>query len=215
MGSVRASFTREDHRSVALNSNFDQTTAFVGSKLAVSKKVRAEIGVSYIQFNRLNSPLLGSDNNSFGKIMVYGYPRSYQGENLNYENADGTKHDFGPNPFAWGNIDVFWSVFKQNTTLRRNKIIGSVGVFYDIASWLTLMGRTGTDNTFDEFETRNQPTDITGTLGGGYAHSLLKGNTLNHEFLLTARKTGLVRGLESSVNFGWNALPTALVQPRG
>lgn len=202
MGSVRASFTREDHRSVALNSNFDQTTAFVGSKLNVSKKVRAEIGISYIQYNRLNSPLLGSDNNSFGKIMVYGYPRSYQGENLNYENADGTKHDFGPNPFAWGNIDVFWSVYNQNSWLRRNKIIGSVGVFYDIAPWLSLMGRTGTDNTFDDFETRHKPTDITGTLGGGYSHSLSKGNTLNNEFLLSAHRKNLLPGLTSALNLG-------------
>lgn len=202
MGSVRASFTREDHRSVALNSNFDQTTAFVGSKLNVSKKIRAEIGISYIQYNRLNSPLLGSDNNSFGKIMVYGYPRSYQGENLNYENPDGTKHDFGPNPFAWGNIDVYWSVYNNNSWLRRNKIIGSVGVFYDITSWLTLMGRTGTDNTFDDFETRNKPTDITGTLGGGYGHSLSKGNTLNNEFLLTARKKDILPGLASSLSLG-------------
>lgn len=202
MGSVRASFTREDHRSVALNSEFDQTTAFVGSKLNVSKKVRAEIGISYIQYNRLNSPLLGSDNNSFGKIMVYGYPRSYQGENLNYENPDGTKHDFGPNPFAWGNIDVYWSVYNQNTWLRRNKLIGSVGLFYDITSWLTVMGRTGTDHTFDEFESRNKPTDITGTLGGGYGHSLSKGNTLNNEFLFTAHKKGILPGIEASMNFG-------------
>lgn len=202
MGSVRASFTREDHRSVALNSDYDQTTAFVGSKLNVSKKVRAEIGISYIQYNRLNSPLLGSDNNSFGKIMVYGYPRSYQGENLNYENPDGTKHDFGPNPFAWGNIDVYWSVYNNNSWLRRNKIIGSVGVFYDITSWLTLMGRTGTDNTFDDFESRNKPTDITGTQGGGYSHSLSKGNTLNNEFLLTARRKNIIHGLESSLSFG-------------
>lgn len=202
MGSVRASFTREDHKSVALNSNFDQTTAYVGSKLNVSKKVRAEIGISYIQYNRLNSPLLGSDNNSFGKIMVYGYPRSYQGENLNYENPDGTKHDFGPNPFAWGNIDVFWSVYNQNSWLKRNKVIGSVSVFYDITPWLTIMGRTGADNTFDDFESKNKPTDITGTQGGGYAHSLSKGTTVNNEFLLTARKKDLLPGIESSVNIG-------------
>lgn len=202
MGSVRASFTREDHQSVALNSNFDQTTAFVGSKLNVSKKVRAEIGISYILFNRLNSPLLGSDNNSFGKIMTYGYPRSYQGENLVYENPDGTKREFGPNPFAWGNIDVFWPTYKNNSWLRRNKLIGSVGLFYDITDWLTAMGRIGTDMTFDEFESKNHPTDITGTLGGGYAHSLSKGSTLNNEFLLTARKKGILPGLESALNFG-------------
>jgi hypothetical protein len=72
--------------------------------------------------------------------MVYGYPRSYQGENLNYENPDGTKHDFGSNPFAWGNIDVFWSVYNQNSWLRRNKVIGSVSMFYDVTDWLTVMG---------------------------------------------------------------------------
>ena len=202
MGSVRASFTREDHRSVALNSEYDQTTAQIGSRLRVSKKVRAEIGVSYIQYNRLNSPLLGSDNNSFGKIMVYGYPRSYQGENLNYENPDGTKHDFGSNPFAWGNIDVFWSVYNQNSWLKRNKVIGSVSMFYDVTNWLTIMGRTGTDHTFDEFESRNKPTDISGTLGGGYSHSLSKGNALNNEFLITARKEQLLPGLYSAVNIG-------------
>ncbi len=208
MGSVRASFTREDNRSVALNSEYGQTTAFVGSKLNISKKVRAEIGVTYIQYNRLNSPLLGNDNNSFGKIMVYGYPRSYQGENLNYENADGTKHDFGPNPFAWGNIDVFWSVYNNNSWLRRNKIIGSVGVFYDITSWLTIMGRTGTDNTFDDFESKNKPTDITGTVGGGYAHSLSKNNIVNNEFLLTARKKNLIPGIEASLNMGGTQFQT-------
>jgi len=202
MGSVRASFTREDHRSVALNSEYNQTTAQIGSKLRVSKKVRAELGISYIQYNRLNSPLLGSDNNSFGKIMVYGYPRSYQGENLNYENPDGTKHDFGSNPFAWGNIDVFWSVYNQNSWLRRNKVIGSVSMFYDVTDWLTVMGRTGTDHTFDEFESKNKPTDISGTLGGGYSHSLSKGATINNEFLITARKEQLLPGLYSSLNIG-------------
>jgi iron complex outermembrane receptor protein len=62
--------------------------------------------------------------------------------------------------------------------------------------------RTGTDHTFDEFESKNKPTDISGTLGGGYSHSLSKGATINNEFLTTARKEQLLPGLYSSLNIG-------------
>ena len=67
-GSIRTSLTYQNHDAVVPNSDFNQYTANIGSRLKISEKLNAEIALSYIKFHRKNSPSLGDDNNaSFGK----------------------------------------------------------------------------------------------------------------------------------------------------
>ena len=63
-GTMRVSLTYQDHEAVIPNSNFDQYTFNLGSSLKISDKLISNIGISYINFNRKNSPSLGDDNNA-------------------------------------------------------------------------------------------------------------------------------------------------------
>lgn len=214
-GTIRASLTRTDHDAVTPNSEYNQNTVSVGGALQISPKLKTEVSLNYIDYNRHNTPALSNDGSySFESGIVYSYPRSYKGENFDYQNADGTRKTFEHWPYYYVNRYQIWNVNNHNTELSRDKWIGSLALNYDLLPWLSLMGRAGVDNTNDEFETRRKPIDITGILiddgsagyGNyiGYEHSLGKEKVLNTEFLLNAHKQGLLRKLDASLRFGGN-----------
>ena len=64
MGTMRVSLTRTDHKAIVPNSNFDQTTVNLGSRLDISSKVHADISINYINYNRLNSPTICETSSS-------------------------------------------------------------------------------------------------------------------------------------------------------
>jgi len=193
-GSVRTSFTYQGHDAVVPNSNFNQYTANIGSQLNISEKLTAEINVSYINFFRKNSPSLGDDNNaSFGKGILYSWPRSYKGleEDLNI-NPDGSRFDYDGNyPFQFTPRHLWWNTENQNTYLSRDKFIGSIGLNFQVTNWLLVTGRTGLDFTNNQFETRNNPINIFGTEEALFSQEIDRNQVHNSEFLATATKKNL------------------------
>lgn len=191
MGTMRVSLSSANHQAVVPNSTFDQYTASIGANLNISSKVTADISLNYINYNRLNSPTLGDDNNkSFGKGILYSWPRSYKGleKDLNIL-PDGTRNNYdGQYPFTFSPPHLWWNTYHQNTTLDRNKLIGALTLNYQILPWLNLMGRTGLDFNLDQFETRNDPIDQLGINGGFYSNELTRNQVYNNEFLITASK---------------------------
>lgn len=218
-GTIRASLTRTDHEAITLNSNYAQNTVNLGGSLAVSKRLRADVSMNYFDFQRKNTPALSNDAaNSFESGMVYSLPRSYKGENFDYKNADGTRRAMPGWPYLYVSPYQIWNVYNNNTTLRRDKWLGSLGLNFEATDWLTLTGRAGVDNTNDEMETRRNPVDITGTIiddgsGGfsnnpgatnnvGYEHNLGKQKVINAEGYLNFHKKNLTRGLDGSLRLG-------------
>lgn len=206
MGSVRVSMTATDHEAVIPNSNFQQYTANLGATLNISSKVTADVSLSYINYLRLNSPTLGDDNNkSFGKGILYSWPRSYKGleEELNF-NADGSRNNYdGAYPFTFTPPHLWWNTYHQNTQLDRNKLIGALTLNYRILPWLNAMARVGLDFNLDQFETRHDPIDVLGIDEGYYSNELTRNRVNNNEFLITASKDGLfTQKLNASLSFG-------------
>ncbi len=193
-GTMRVSLSRTDHNAIIPNSNYDQTTVNIGSQLNISSKVKADISFSYINYNRLNSPTLGDNNeSSFGKGILYSWPRSYKGleQDINIL-PDGTRNDYnGQYPFTFSPPHLWWNTYNNNTELSRNKLIGGIALSFDITNWLVLTGRVGTDFTLNQFETRNQPIDNLGILNGYYSNELGKDVVLNNDFLITAYKDNI------------------------
>ena len=206
MGTMRVSLTRTDHEAIVPNSNYDQTTINLGSRLDISSKVHADISLSYINYNRLNSPTLGDNNeSSFGKGILYSWPRSYKGleKDINIL-PDGTRNNYGGQyPFDFSPPHLWWNAYNNNTELSRNKLIGALALTYDVTPWLNVMGRMGTDYTLNQFETRNQPIDNLGILGGFYANELGKDIVQNNDFLITAHKDEMFHsGFNAKLSFG-------------
>ncbi|MCI4669692.1 MAG: TonB-dependent receptor, partial [Bacteroidia bacterium] len=205
-GSVRASLTHQNHNSVVPNSYFNQFTANIGSQINISEKISTDIAVSYINFHRKNSPSLGDDNNaSFGKGILYSWPRSYKGleEQLNF-NPDSSRHEYGGNyPFSFTPQHLWWNTYNQNTYLDRNKLIGSIALNFAMTEWLNLTARTGIDLTTNEFETKHNPVDAFGIREALYSHELDQNIVHNSEFLATASKKNLFAdGLNISLSVG-------------
>ena len=204
-GSMRVSLTSQGHEAIVPNSNFQQYTANIGSNLNISDKLTADIALSYINYNRKNSPSLGDDNNaSFGKGILYSWPRSYKGleEELNF-NANGTRNDYnGRYPFQFTPQHLWWNTYHQNTYLKRNKMIGSIGLNFQPFDWLNISGRTGLDFNLNEFEERFDPVDLTGVNGARYSNELSRDRVLNNEALITVQKENVFKspiGIKFSV----------------
>jgi len=191
MGTMRVSLTRTDHNAIVPNSNYNQTTVNIGSRLDISTKLKADISVNYINYYRLNSPTLGDDHqNSFSKGVLYSFPRSYKGleKDLNI-NSDGTRNDFdGRFPFLYSGQDIWWNTYNDNTELNRNKLLGALSLTYDVNSWLNVTGRLGLDFTLNEFERRSKPYNNLGIEGGIYSNELNRDRVNNNEFLINLHR---------------------------
>jgi len=188
-GTFRLSFTRQDNEPIVQNSNYDRTTIALGSSIKISEKLKADVNVSYIRFNRLNSPLLGEDYNSFSKGMLYSWPRSYQGIDFtNYMNDDGTRNAQEGYPFLYINPYTWYNYYENNTTLNRDKYITSASLRYDVTDWIYITGRAGRDFNLEQSTTKNRPADAIGLLDGYYASSMIKTYNDIFEVLLQAEK---------------------------
>jgi iron complex outermembrane receptor protein len=201
-GNMRVSITRMDNEAIVYNSDFNQTTINLNSSLKVSDKVNVVITGSYMDYHRLNTPTLGEASNSFGKGLLYSWPRSYQGEDFdNYQLADGTRNTNSNYPYAYVDPYLWWKYYNNNTTLDRNKLIGGFALNYEITPWLSFVGRTGLDFQLDEFITKNKPTDLLGLIDGYYSNSLSRDRSNNSEFLFTFSKDSI---FNSNFNVKYN-----------
>ncbi|MDD4141976.1 MAG: SusC/RagA family TonB-linked outer membrane protein [Bacteroidales bacterium] len=207
-GSVRVSLTDSRSNAIIDNCKLSQTTVNVGATLNVSKKIKADVSVSYMDYNRLNSPELGESYSNFCKGLLYGWPRSWKGlEAQTYENEDGTMYDWSEYSystyFPYMNYNTFWSFYNNNTTLDRSKFLGSLRLTYDITDWLTLAGKAGVDFSLDKWRTTNKPTEADGVSGGSYSSSMGKYYTIDADFLLTAHKKNIFDSkLSASISGG-------------
>jgi iron complex outermembrane receptor protein len=152
-GSIRVSITRQDHNPVIDNSNFNRTTINLGANMKISEKVLVDLTFSYINFNRLNSPMLGDEwDRSFNKGYLYSWGRSYKGlDRENYANPDGSRNPQEGYPFLYVSRYLWWNYYNNNTTLHRDKYLGALTISYDILPWLNIMGRAGRDFTLEQY----------------------------------------------------------------
>lgn len=188
-GTLRVSITRQDNKPIVDNSNFNRTTINLGSNLKISDKLRTDLAISFINFQRLNSPMLGEDWNSFNKGLLYEWPRSYKGiDKDNFANADGSQNKQPGSPFQYVSRTLWWEYYNNNTTLDRDKYTAALTLVYDIAPWLNALGRVSRDFTIEQFETRHKPIDAIGLENGKYSNGLSRNIGDNYDFTVTAFK---------------------------
>ncbi|MBW6491992.1 MAG: SusC/RagA family TonB-linked outer membrane protein [Lentimicrobium sp.] len=191
-GTLRMSFTNQDHTPIIENSNYNRTTINFGTNIKISEKLKADATLTYVKYKRLNSPMIGEDGNSFSKGFLYSWPRSYQGiDKEMYQLTDGSRNMLEGYPFLYVDRYLWWNYFNNNTWQDRDKYTGSVALIYDIAPWLNATARIGRDYAVEQFTSKNKPVDFIGQLGGGYSNSLEKITNDNLEALITAHKKNI------------------------
>lgn len=193
-GTMRVSITRQDHKAVIDNSDYNRTTINTGASLKMSEKLLVDFSLSYSNYNRLNSPILGEDANSFSKGYLYSWPSSYQGiDKENYSNPDGSQNPQEGYPFYYIDKNVWWNYYNNNTTLKRDKYLGALTLTYQMNSWMNFMARVGRDYTSETYETKHKPTDVIGLLNGLYDKSLSRTNSDIYEAFLNVEKNNIFK----------------------
>lgn len=207
-GSIRVSFTDSRSDAIIDNCNLSQTTFNVSSLLNISRNVKADISFTYLKFNRLNSPILGESYSNFNKGLLYSWPRSWKGlESKNYENEDGTMHQWDYYPFMYITPNTFWTFYNNNTKLNRDKAYGSIRLIYDVSDWLMMTGKVAVDFGLDQYVTKNKATGIDGIRDAYYQTQLASSYTLDGEFVITAYKDRLFGSrLNGKLSFGAESL---------
>jgi iron complex outermembrane recepter protein len=219
-GTFRVSLTRNDYLSIVPNSGRFQNTANIGGSLKISKRLTADIGLSYMDDSRKNAPNLGdegADPNSLAKDLIYYFPRGYNlGLEKNYQNPDGTlNYNSFPNAnnfaatlgyFPYnansGAGSLYWNLHNNNTWQYSKRILGSLSLNYAITDFLDLSGRIGLDNQNLDYETTNKPWDEAGILNGYYGRSLARNTTYDDMATLAFHKDNVVKDFNIKIAAG-------------
>ncbi|MEZ5082082.1 MAG: SusC/RagA family TonB-linked outer membrane protein [Bacteroidales bacterium] len=207
-GTFRVSITRLDHTSIIENSNYDQTTVNFGSSVNISKRVKADVAMTYINYNRLNSPIVGEDQNSFNKGFLYEWDRSYKGvDKENYALPSGARNPQDGFPYLYVSPYLWWNFYNQNTTMSRDIYTGSISLTYSVTNWLDLFFRAGRDFNLTQFEKRNKPVDVVGLDEGYYSNSLNRHVSGNYDWMVIATEENIFNSkISVKFTFGGAAL---------
>ncbi|HEY6082039.1 MAG TPA: carboxypeptidase-like regulatory domain-containing protein, partial [Chitinophagaceae bacterium] len=196
-GTLRASYTRLDNTAIIPNSNYNQNSFNLGSSVDLSKRVKILINASYFVNSYHNAPALGNTEAGLQSNLIYAYGRDYRGkaDNGKYMNPDGSQNKF--NGFPWGGNGaaqfLYWNTYENNETQTRRKLIGSTQLNYEATSFLDLMFRASVDANNNEDIAVNNPTDVTGTVGGSYSHGLTRDIGSNFDWLATLHKDNIAK----------------------
>ena len=214
VGTVRVSYTRTDNDAITYSSNFHQNVFNVGSSINVSKRVKVEATISYLNLVRENVPNVygeSSSSSGVGYITDYMIPMDYKPlEKGLAVNKDGSQNqtvitqspsqDNGAPGYYW------WNTHVNNTTFTQDQFLGSIKLSADITPWLNFTGHTGLDHYTNQFVTKNRPIDAAGlTAYSGevlYSNDLSTVGTQNLDALLMLHKDRLFPDFNASLTGG-------------
>lgn len=157
-GSFRLSLTRQDNEALSLNSKNSKNIVNLNSSYQVSKRVKTDLMINYINQNTKNRPYSVDRmiNNFTGMMTRFDngawYLDRYQ-TSLGYRFVTGTGQSLTSDENISGNgflsdiADYVWRVNKYQYSELSNRVIGSLTNHIDITEDLNLRARISTDFT--------------------------------------------------------------------
>lgn len=196
----RISLTRQDNEALSLNSKNSKNIANLNSTFRISKKIRTDLMVNYINQNTENRPVsVDRLINNFGGMMTRfdngaWYLNRYQ-TSRGYRFVTGNGQSLTPeeniirNGFSGAIADYVWRVNKHQASEVSNRVITSLTNHYQITSDLNFRARFSTDFT-NRYSEDRQTTERPLAFGpsGGFGMMSENFNILYGDFLLTYRK---------------------------
>jgi len=196
--SARLSLNRADQKGAIPNTDLTRTNVSLSGTLNLSPKFSGGGSISYIQNKSDNLPGGGYDGNNIMQSVGSWFGRQVNMESLkdNWQNEDA----FG-NPYNWNRSyhnNPYWTLNKNTTSRKRNRVYGNVWLKYNITDWLDVMGRVGTDfyNEYRKHLTANN--SVENTLGGEFWQSQIFERETNADLIFTVNK-------DISEDFSFNA----------
>lgn len=211
----RFSYTRNNTKPNMINSKMHSNSFNLGSTFKVSDKLYGEVTSSYINFNRLNAPQIGS---AWQAGPTYSMARDYNpqlafsqafgpnGERVDITNGNGMypATNVPAYPYSTGYLNnQYWNLMKNNNDFTRNQFLGGIKLTAELTNFLSITAQGGIDNSNDLATFKNTPIDVLGKADGAYKETMVKNLSRNMIAYMRLHKDGLFnRELNASITFG-------------
>lgn len=216
LADYRISLTRQDNEGLSLNSKNSKNVMNLNSTFRVSKKVRTDLMINYINQNTANRPVsVDRMINNFGGMMSRfdngaWYLDKYK-TSRGYRYVQGNGQSLTPeenitrNGFMGAIGDYAWRVNEQRASEISNRVISSLTNHIEITDELSLRARVSTDFTYRNSETSSSSErPLTFGPSGGFSMQNETFNILYGDVLLTYRKS-LTEDITFSAMAGYTA----------
>lgn len=138
----RLSFNNEKQFGIIPNSNAGKNNLSFNANYSITPKLKIGFNVNYIDENAPNLPGSGGKRSTSTMLQFTWFGRQVDINQLrNYKDADG-------NTFNWNNSyysNPFWVAYENTVSQRRNRVMGTVNLNYEIASGLNFHIKSGND----------------------------------------------------------------------
>ena len=143
--SARLSISNQTVKGAIPNTDLTKNSVFLFGQVQITKKLKAEANVNYVNNHSYNLPGGGYDENNVMQSIG-----SWFGRQVNMQSLRDHWMELDPlgYPYNWNQSyhnNPYYTVFVNTTSRTRNRVFGNVQITYDIAKWLNFLLRVGND----------------------------------------------------------------------
>ncbi len=185
-GNIRLSWTNLSQTGMVPNTDLTRNTVAINTGYNLTEKLRFNAAVNYIHNNSDNRPVVAYGNESVAYTWIW-EGRQVRTDKMRDYWVKGLE---GVQPFTYNyrfNDNPYYTVYENLNGVERGRWVGNVSVNYDITSELSLMLRTGLDQSNERLDTRRTPGSNAYPLGQ-YRQDRTFFQERNSDFLLSYNK---------------------------
>jgi len=143
--SGRVNFSNQTERGIIPNTDQDRNQLGISTTANISPKLQAVVNINYALTTNDNLPGQGYSANNIMQSIGGWFGRQVDMTDLK-ENWE----TWMPNgmPYNWNSNyhnNPYWTVYKNTSSRKRERIFGNISLSYQLTDWLSLMGRYGVD----------------------------------------------------------------------
>ncbi len=141
----RISYIYNDVQGIIPNTDMYKNSVNFTGNYKMTDRFQASANVTYVSNYSSNLPGNGYDPNNVMQSMG-----SWFGRQVNMQSLKDHWSELDPfgKPYTWSyyyHNNPYWTVYRNTTSRRRDRIMGNVNLKYDFTNWLNLNLRMGTD----------------------------------------------------------------------
>lgn len=194
-GSYRISYTKLDQSGLMPNSQIDRHNLSFNGNYDINDRFSFSTSANYIQTDALGRNSTGYNDNIIGlfrqwwqtNVDVKQQRDIFNSTDRNVSWNPGSS-DIGAQPIYWDN--PYWTRYKNYQNDSRNRFLGKIELNYEIADWVSVMGRVATDTYRETQEERRAVGSVPSNFGvtrgnvdSGYARKEINSTETNYDLM--------------------------------
>jgi hypothetical protein len=179
----RLGFSNNTQNGIVPQSKFRKNSVTLNTGRQFSDKLRARASLNYIRTSSEGRPAQGSNDKNILTSIVNGLPRVLDIQEVKDNYVD----EFGNQIALDGDKTVnnpYWVINNNKFTNQVERMIGSAELTYQVAPWLSISNRAGTD-FYNEYRRQVTKKGTLGRLDGAFTTFNLYNRVFNNDLMAT------------------------------